>query len=94
MTACRSCGVALCDCPDLAFAGLAPAEKVRTGMSTGPAVVPGAGSQVTPVHSASAAVSSFRGANGSQATDGAQVAGQSGLGADSLEIPLHEDVSK
>lgn len=27
MTACRSCGVALCDCSDLAFAGIAPAHR-------------------------------------------------------------------
>ena len=32
MTACRACGASLCDCPDLAFAGLMPAETHRAAV--------------------------------------------------------------
>lgn len=86
MTACRSCGAALCDCPDLAFAGLAPAP-IPTGTKADVAVHPATSGRIP----AAGNSFNFRGAFGSHSTDGVGAAGQSRSGADNLEIPLHED---
>lgn len=38
MAICHACGGALCDCPDLAFAGLMPTHKDGTGVFASPAI--------------------------------------------------------
>jgi len=84
MTACRSCGAALCDCPDLAFAGLAPAP-IPTGNKAGRAVHPVASGRIP--------------ATGKQVPEG-RTAGAAGSvlhdrpGCNSDHFPLHEDASR
>lgn len=76
--------------PRFALGLLAISKKVRTDAHAGPAVYPAASGRIP----AAGNSFDFRGALGSHATDGAQVAGQSGLGADSFNPPVHEDASR
>ena len=81
MTACRSCGASLCDCPDLAFAGIAPAKKVRADAHAGPAVCPAASGRIRTA-----------GKSPSGRTAGAAGHGLNDRpGCNSVQIPLHED---
>lgn len=82
MTACRSCGVALCDCPDLAFAGLAPAP-IPTGTKAGRAVHPATSGRIP------AAGNSVP--DGSHSQEGAGVCFPCDPSANHFDLVLHED---
>ena len=84
MIACQACGLSLCDCPDLAFAGLAPAP-IQTGTKAGLAVHPATSGRI-PVAGNSIPSGRTVGAAGSA------LHGRPGCNTD--QIPLHEDASR
>lgn len=78
---CHACGSTLCDHTDMEFAGIAPAQKVRTGDQAGPAGGPAASGRIPTA-----------GKSPSGRTDGAAGSALHGRpGCNSVQFPLHED---
>lgn len=88
MTVCRACGVALCDCPDLAFQGLTPSDKAGTGVSASPAGhITGSGRNAPAISNPVPSGRTKGSASGVAPLSGS-------AGAHNSKIPLHEDADR